>query len=246
MKKEDSNLFVSALTELKETAVAQGNVISKEQLEEILGDMNLNDEQMDLVYQYLKDAKIGVDEPVDADEYVVGEDRKYLDMYLEELAELPPCSQSKKEALLLSAMAGETSVRDELIQAFLPQVADIAKIYAGQGVLLEDLIGEGNVALAVVMDMLGSQENAREAEEMVVQMVMKAMESLVYEVQENRDSTSEIAEKANMVLEKANALAEELLRKVTRDEVCQETGLSREELDEILRITGWKIEVIDQ
>ncbi|MBQ7971855.1 MAG: hypothetical protein IJ291_00160 [Lachnospiraceae bacterium] len=246
MKKEDSNLFVSALTELKETAVAQGNVISKEQLEEILGDMNLNDEQMDLVYQYLKDAKIGVDEPVDADEYVVGEDRKYLDMYLEELAELPPCSQSKKEALLLSAMAGETSVRDELIQAFLPQVADIAKIYAGQGVLLEDLIGEGNVALAVVMDMLGSQENAGEAEEMVVQMVMKAMESLVYEVQENRDSTSEIAEKANMVLEKANALAEELLRKVTRDEVCQETGLSREELDEILRITGWKIEVIDQ
>ena len=221
MKKEDSNLFVSALTELKETAVAQGNVISKEQLEEILGDMNLNDEQMDLVYQYLKDAKIGVDEPVDADEYVVGEDRKYLDMYLEELAELPPCSQSKKEALLLSAMAGETSVRDELIQAFLPQVADIAKIYAGQGVLLEDLIGEGNVALAVVMDMLGSQENAGEAEEMVVQMVMKAMESLVYEVQENRDSTSEIAEKANMVLEKANALAEELLRKVTRDEVCQ-------------------------
>ena len=246
MKKEDSNLFVSALTELKETAVAQGNVISKEQLEEILGDMNLNDEQMDLVYQYLKDAKIGVDEPVDAEEYVVGEDRKYLDMYLEELAELPPCSQSKKEALLLSAMAGETSVRDELIQAFLPQVADIAKIYAGQGVLLEDLIGEGNVALAVVMDMLGSQENAGEAEEMVVQMVMKAMESLVYEVQENRDSTSEIAEKANMVLEKANALAEELLRKVTRDEVCQETGLSREELDEILRITGWKIEVIDQ
>lgn len=241
----ERSVFVEALTQLKELAAMQGNMITTEQLEEQLAVLSLDEEQKALVLQYLKDARIGVDEPTDPDEYVTGEDRKYLDMYLEELKELPPCSESKKEALLLAAMAGEKDVISELIQAFLPQVADIAKLYVGQGVLLEDLIGEGNVALATLMDMLGSQESAAEAQEMIVQMIMSAMEELIYENREEQGELEEILEKANQVLEKANALSEELLRKVTLQEVSEQTGFSVEEIQEILRITGWKVEVID-
>lgn len=238
--------FTRLLTELKETAAVQGNVVTKTQVEEQFEAYYLNDEQMELVYTYLRGAKIGVDEPVDLDTYIEGEDRKYLDMYLEELEQLPKVSQGKKEALLLSAMAGDMSVRNELTEAFLPQVVDIAKLYAGQGVLLEDLIGEGNVALAVLMDMLGSQESAKEAEEMIAQMIMEAMESLVYENQTESEGVGEWAEKANLVMEKANALADDLLRKVTMEEVSKETGMSVEEIAEVLQVTGWKIEVIDE
>ena len=238
--------FTRLLTELKETAAVQGNVVTKTQVEEQFEAYHLNNEQMELVYTYLRGAKIGVDEPVDLDTYIEGEDRKYLDMYLEELEQLPKVSQGKKEALLLSAMAGDLSVRNELTEAFLPQVVDIAKLYTGQGVLLEDLIGEGNVALAVLMDMLGSQESAKEAEEMIAQMIMEAMENLVYENRSESDSAGEWAEKANLVMEKANALADELLRKVTMEEVANETGMSVEEIAEILQVTGWKIEVIDE
>ena len=35
-----------------------------------------------------------------------------------------------------------------LIEIHLADVAEIAKLYAGQGVLLEDLVGEGNLALS--------------------------------------------------------------------------------------------------
>lgn len=241
----ERSVFVEALTQLKELATMQGNMITTEQLEEQLAVLSLDEEQKTLVLQYLKDARIGVDEPANPDEYVTGEDRKYLDMYLEELKELPPCPDGKKEALLLAAMAGEKDVLTELIQAFLPQVVDIAKLYVGQGVLLEDLIGEGNVALATLMDMLGSQESAAEAEEMIAQMIMSAMEELVYENREEQGELEEILEKANLLLEKANALSEELLRKVTLQEVSEQTGFSVEEIQEILRITGWKIEVID-
>lgn len=241
----ERSAFVAVLTQLKELASMQGNMITTEQLEEQLSVLSLDDEQKALVMQYLKDARIGVDAPVDPDAYVVGEDRNYLEWYLEELKELPACSQSKKEALLMAAMAGERDVIGELTQAFLPQVADVAKLYVGQGVLLEDLIGEGNVALAVVMDMLGSQENAKEAEEMIIQMVMKAMEELIFENREEQGELEEILEKANHVLEKANALSEELLRKVTLEEVSAQTGFTTEEIKEILRITGWKVEVID-
>lgn len=238
--------FTKLLMELKETAAVQGNVLTTEQVEEPFEACNLNEEQMSLVYEYLKGAKIGVDEPVDLDAMIEGEDRRYLDMYLEELAKLPPVSDGKKEALLLSAMSGDMSVCNELIEAFLPQVVDIAKIYTGQGVLLEDLIGEGNVALTVLMDMLGSQDSAKSAEEMIVQMVMQAMESLIYENQNENESAGEWAEKANLVMEKANALADELLRKVSMEEVSKETGMSVEEIAEVLQVTGYKIEVIDE
>lgn len=241
----ERSAFVEVLTQLKELAAMQGNMITSEQLEEQLSVLRLDEEQKELVLQYLKDSRIGIDAPVDPDTYIAGEDRNYLEMYLEELKELPACSQSKKEALLLAAMAGERDILGELIQAFLPQVVDVAKIYAGQGVLLEDLIGEGNVALAVVMDMLGSQDNAKEAEEMVIQMVMKAMEELIFESSEEQGEMDEILEKANRILEKANALSEELLRKVTLEEVCRETGFAEEDVREILRITGWKVEVIE-
>lgn len=237
--------FVEALTKLKETAAEQGQMITSEQLEEQFEALALTQEQRTLVFQYLKDAKIGVDEPVCPEDYMVGEDKAYLQIYLEELKQLPPCSQGKKEALLISAMAGEKGVIPELTMAFLPLVVDIAKLYVGQGVLLEDLIGEGNVALAVVMEMLPSQESPKEAEEMIAQMVMKAMEELVREYSSDHMNVGEIADKANFVLEKANALSSELCRKVTLEEVSQETGMSIEELDELLRVIDYKIEVID-
>lgn len=242
----DEATFTKLLLELKETAAVQENVLTTEQVEEQFAAYQLNDEQMALVYEYLKGAKIGVDTPIDYDSMIEGEDRKYLDMYLEELEKLPPVSDGKKEALLLSAMAGDMSVRNELTEAFLPQVVDIAKIYAGQGVLLEDLIGEGNVALAVLMDMLGSQDSAQSAQEMIVQMVMQAMESLIYESRSESECAGEWAEKANLVMEKANALADDLLRKVSMEEVSKETGMSVEEIAEVLQATGWKIEVIDE
>ena len=51
----------------------------------------------------------------------------------------------------MSVMAGDRAARQQLTESFLREVADIARLYAGQGVPLEDLIGEGNVALAVYL-----------------------------------------------------------------------------------------------
>lgn len=68
---------------------------------------------------------------------------------------------------MLSAMAGDAQAQERLLTLMLPQVVDVAKLYAGQGVFLEDLIGEGNVALAMGVRMLGAMEHAAEAEAML-------------------------------------------------------------------------------
>ena len=59
-------------------------------------------------------------------------------------------------------MAGDADAKHRMIEIFLPQVAEIAKLYAGQGVFLEDLIGEGNVALTMAAEMLADcAQNAK-------------------------------------------------------------------------------------
>ena len=57
-------------------------------------------------------------------------------------------------------MAGESDAQQRLIHLYLPKVVDIARLYAGQGVFLEDLIGEGNVALHSAVEYLNELKQA--------------------------------------------------------------------------------------
>ena len=104
-----------------------------------------------------------------------------LKMYEEELAAMESVTDGQREAILLSAMAGETDAKKRLIEIYLPQVIEISKLYTGQGVYIEDLVGEGNLALAQGVTMLGCLEHAKEAEGMLMKMVMDAMEELIQE-----------------------------------------------------------------
>lgn len=134
-----------------------------------------------MVYDYLTKHKIGIDEPVDLDEYLSEEEVDYLKMYEEELAAMEAVTDGQREAILVSAMAGETDAQKRLVEIYLPQVIEISKLYTGQGVYIEDLVGEGNLALAQGVTMLGCLEHAREAEGMLMKMVMDAMEELIQE-----------------------------------------------------------------
>ena len=80
MKKEE--LFLQKITELKETAKLQGQVVSKEQIAEFIEENELNEEQSRLLYEYLKQNKIGIDEKINPDEYLTKEDVSYLEVCL--------------------------------------------------------------------------------------------------------------------------------------------------------------------
>ena len=236
--------FAQTLEEVKKKAKEQGNCISEEQIKESFSVLSLTEEQFQMVYDYLKQHKIGIGEPVNPDDYLSEEEADYLDAYLEQLKELPEVSDGEKEAITLSAMAGDTDAQNRLIQIFLPQVAEIAKLYAGQGVFLEDLIGEGNIALTVGVTMLGALEHASEAQGMLGKMIMDAMEDFIAEDAAEAKKDRQLADKVNLVADKANELAADLHRKVTVEELMQETGMSRKSILDAIRISGDKIESI--
>lgn len=235
-------LFAKTLEQVRKKAKEQGNCIAKEQVEEMFAPLALGEEQMNMVYDYLHQRKIGVGEPVDLDAYLEPEERDYLDAYLEALQELPEVSDGEREAITLSAMAGDGDARNRLIQLYLPEVAEIAKLYAGQGVYLEDLIGEGNVAVTAGVTMLGALEHASEAQGMLGKMIMDAMEDYIAQNAEEVKKDRKILDKVNKVAKAADELYEELHRKVTVEEVMQESGLSRRAIEDAIRMSGDKID----
>ena len=235
-------LFAKTLEEVKKQAKKQQNCIAEAQVREAFGSLSLSEEQLALVFDYLKKHQIGIGEPVDADEYLSEEECSYLEEYKKDVLQAEPVSGGEKEALILSAMAGEPQAQQRLISVFLPQVTEVAKLYTGQGVFLEDLIGEGNLALTMGVSMLGALENAAEAEGMLMKMVMDAMEDCITENLQETDKDKKVAERVNLVAGKARELAEELHRKVTARELSQETGIELEDIEDAMRMSGFTIE----
>ncbi|HEY7975339.1 MAG TPA: sigma-70 family RNA polymerase sigma factor [Ktedonobacterales bacterium] len=70
-----------------------------------------------------------------------------LRLYLREIARIPLLSAQRELDLAQRVERGERSARNHLIEANLRLVVSIAKRYVGQGLPLEDLIGEGNIGL---------------------------------------------------------------------------------------------------
>ncbi|MDE7017195.1 MAG: hypothetical protein K2P65_06405 [Lachnospiraceae bacterium] len=238
------SLFTQILEQICQTAKKQGNYITQEQAEQAFAPLSLGREQFELVYDYLKAHKIGINEPVNLDDYLSGEEIDYLKDYVNQINAFPNPSTGEREAITLSAMAGDVDAQNRLVQVFLPQVVEIAKLYAGQGIFLEDLIGEGNVALTIGVTMLGAFEHAGEAEGMLAKMIMDAMEAFIAENAEAVQKDRRLADQVNRVADKANELADDLKRKVTIEELMSETGMSRKAIEDAIRISGDKIEAI--
>ncbi|MCM1216428.1 MAG: hypothetical protein NC331_13110 [Lachnospiraceae bacterium] len=236
--------FAKTLEQVRQRAREQGGCIGEEQVREAFGELELSDTQLQLVFDYLKKQKIGIGEPVDADEYLTDAERSYLQDYLDGIAALPAYSPGEIEGYTIAAMAGEADAQAKLVEAYLKDVTDIAKLYTGQGVLLEDLIGEGNLALTFGVGMLGSLEKPEEAQGMLGKLIMDAMEEHIRETASNEKTDRRVADQVNRVAEKARELAEELHRKVTPEELAAETGLSVKSIWDAMRMSGFKIEDI--
>lgn len=233
--------FAKRLEEVRKLAASQGNVIAKEQVEEAFAALGMPGEKLEPIYEYLKQKKIGIGEPVDPDEYMTGEDKDFLADYLEQISMLPTLSRGEKDAYFISAMAGDSTGKAKTIEILLPDIVDIAKLYTGQEVLLEDLIGEGNVALAMGVEMLGALERPDEVPGMLAKMAMDAMEELIRETEEDHKSDRKIADKVNEVSAEAEKLAESLSRKITVEELMEETGFSEKKIKDAIRMSGNKI-----
>lgn len=80
---------------------------------------------------------------------------------------------------------------------------------------------------------------------MLGKMIMDAMEEYIAENAEEEKKDKKIASKVNQVADAARELAQELHRKVTVEEVMEESGLSRKVIEGAVRMSGGNIEDLE-
>lgn len=245
MNKEE--LFVQALQQIKDLGKEQGGQVSEIQLSEIFAEyeFEMDDSHKELIVEYLKNNGIGIGENLNPEDYLSKEEVDYLNQYIEEVEQLQKLSDGQREAVTISAMAGDKDAQNKLIEIYLPYVAEVAKLYAGQGVFLEDLIGEGNVALAMGVTMLDCIEKPSEVQGMLGSMMMDAMEEYIKENTDEQKRDKKLADKVNKIAELAREVADDLGRKITPKELAEEKNVTVKAVLEAVRLSGNKIEDLD-
>lgn len=98
-----------------------------------------------------------------------------------------------------------------------------------------DLVQEGNVGLILGVDMI---DDLDKAQDVIRREIRQAIQMLIEEQTELKNRDKKMVEKVNTLDESIQALTEELGRKVTLEELAVYMGMSEEEVEDILRLTG--------
>ena len=167
-------------------------------------------------------------------EYVTGglktalmEETDPLRLYLEEIAAAPACGDEKLLAEQLSS--GDQRAAQRLTELGLSRVVEIAAEYAGQAVLLLDLIQEGNIGLWEAISGYRGGDYAAQRDEAIRSSVLKA---IVLQARSNG-----ISQKMKKALQDYRAADKHLLTKLGRnpglEEIAQEMHISLEQAQTI-------------
>ncbi|MBQ9119075.1 MAG: hypothetical protein IJY09_03330 [Lachnospiraceae bacterium] len=164
-------------------------------------------------------------------------DSVYLKMYLEELAELPDCTEEQRVELVMRLLAGEDWVMSELLNATLHQVVELARGYQGRGALLEDLIQEGNIGLWNALEQLNGKKRQEEPLLFLKESIQFAMEQYIDSLMQADDSEEQVVAKLALLHEAAKAMAKENGELPTAKELAEYAHLSEEEVRAMARIS---------
>ena len=236
--REKQVLFLKRLKETAGKAAENSNKITEEELKEAFADLELDEKQMTQVRDFLKSKGVGIGEPLPLEEVISEEEMNHLKEYEEMIDSIEIPSDNVMDAIKLSAMAGERDAQQRLTEYSLRKVVDIARLYAGQEVFMEDLIGAGNEALLIAVTQLAPLEKPDEVDGYLGRRIMDAMEDLIAMNLDEKAAEKAVEERVNLVADRARELAQELGRKVSVQEVAAEYEMDPEDVREAVRLSG--------
>lgn len=241
---ENKIVFREMLTEIKHAADAAGNVISKEEIREILGNLPLEEEHFQLIYGYLAEQNITVvDFKEEVEELPEEEDRRSLSIYLDELADLEKEVFEDEHELLKLAAAGDAGARNRLVEGYLPGICEMASDYDGDEIPAEDLIQEGNLGLLMALESLQEFDSPAACRAHILNSINQAMEQAIKDSRDERKMGEGIVSRVNHLNEAVQNLEQDLEHKVSAEELSAYLEMPLEEIRDILRMSGDQIEV---
>ena len=242
----DKTNFMETLRSVAELTRTSHEPLSREEVMSYFSDIELTKEQQELVYQYILQPK---DEEQQEEEFQEVEQPKneqqedseqksnLFDMYQEDIKNLPTISKEEESNLYIRLSKGDKEAIQLLVDLWLPRVVAMLKEYDIYQVNMEDLLQEGNLGLISVLSRLLGDNQVTRVEEYIRESIKKAMEDYIDESVEDKDWESTVVAKATLVHEATEALAGELKRTPTIQELSEYSRLSIEEIEDVIKLS---------
>ena len=258
----DEQQFKKIMIQVRALAKSQGETISREQVHNKFLPLNVSEGQFLLIYKYLDEENVtlfdteeerlkasghgegGSDSKEDTPHLSI-EDDDCLKIYIDELNSLKIPEKEERQSIIEDILKDRESAVSRLPEMYLKEVIDVARLYAGQGVALEDLIGEGNIGVLTGAGMLDCCESAQEVDEFMIRMIMDSMESMIMEKFSDDEVDLKVVDRVNELNDRARELAEEMERLVTVEELVRELAQDEEYIRETIRLSGNAIPYIE-
>lgn len=256
---ENQDRFLGLLREMVEIAHAQQDRLTKEEIRKYLDGQELTEKNMQAVYHYLGENRIVVEgydfvpEPatraaghMDKKEKMAAgkETRREANMrlYHQEVERLSG-DLGKEEAMLLSFLKGDFSLKNVIIEKYLHKVVEFAQRYKKRKVPLDEVIAEGNLGVMAAMQIIMENHEEYILPGEVVDIAkffgtlemetIHAMECYIDEMTDSKDWENTMLAKTNLLHEAVKYMTEEMGRMPTLEELSEYTKISEREIKEI-------------
>ena len=260
----DNKELVDKIAEIKKKAKKNGQ-LSFDEYVEIMGDVDISDEDNDAVLTYLNQESIVLlehddddDVPDDSDDDeddVVKEEKKAIAkavkktkngfeginindpvrMYLKEIGKVDLLSAEEEVALAERIEQGDREARRILSNANLRLVVSIAKRYVGRGMAFLDLIQEGNLGLLKAVEKFDCSKGFKFST-YATWWIRQAITRAIADQARTIRIPVHMVETINKIMRTTRSLTQELGRDPTTAEVAAKMEMTEERVIEILKI----------
>ncbi len=168
------------------------------------------------------------------------EENRYYRMYLSDLKAVSPCTMEEMERLMPLVLAGELAAADRLAEGNLHRVAEWAKPFMGRGVVISDLIQEGNMVLMEEIHLLKSQYPRLDPEDFLYILKKKsetAMEEAIRQQESHKGIGEKVARRANRIMDLTEEIAREQGTQATVAQLAELLHITEEEVRDIMKIS---------
>ena len=162
----DRNAFMETLRAVAEVCRTSTDPLSKEEILNYFEGMELSEEHVEMIYQYLQlppEVQTGEPEAEEEEPQIVEEESEeenvYFQMYLDDLEQIEEMSDDEMQEAYAKLLAGDAGVVGTICESWLGSIAEMAIPYAAQGANLQDVIQEGNMGLLLKLsELVGAGE----------------------------------------------------------------------------------------
>lgn len=252
--------FEAKLKELAAIAKKKKNILEQQEVIDCFKGMELNQEQMNEIYEFLEEKEIDVlqignDDEEDEIEEIILSERDEIDvekidlsvpegvgiddpvrMYLKEIGKVPLLNAEEEVEFAKKIEEGNESAKKRLAEANLRLVVSIAKRYAGRGMSFLDLIQEGNLGLIKAVEKF-DYEKGFKFSTYATWWIRQAITRAIADQARTIRIPVHMVETINRVSRTSRQLLQELGREPQPEEIAEVMGISVERVREVMKIS---------